>query len=96
MRKAFYFIVLVVIGVAVFFTATPASAVDTKSCTPCHGDGRTLSFDILEGDAGNTLPASLNVGQSATVRVVVSDTPSPSNLNVNRVTLTGVSIVLSS
>ena len=94
MSKTLYIVAFALIGIAALTAAQPSSAISTNNCS-CHS-GRSLSFDILEGNTGNTLPTSLDVGQTTTVRVVVRNTPSPSTLTTSYVTLSGVSLTLSS
>jgi len=54
----------------------------TNPCATCHNDGRYMYLDILEGDAGNTLPAVINDGQTLAVAVVIQVTGNTSGNNV--------------
>ena len=79
-----------VIVVASIFLS-PVFSASTSPCGSCHG-GYSQYLDVLEGNAANQIPASLSVGQTATVTVVVEN-------RVNTVlysSLSSVSLTLSS
>ena len=68
-----------------FIFFSPVFSQSTNPCSSCHG-GYYQYLDILEGNAANQLPTTLNVGQTATVSVVVQN-------NVNTASYTALSSV---
>jgi hypothetical protein len=89
-KKSYLMIAAAMIIVASIFLS-PVFSTSTSPCSSCHG-GYYQYFDVLEGNVANQLPTTLNVGQAATVTVVVEN-------NVNTVlysALSSVSLTLSS
>jgi len=82
-------VTLVLVGLYAL-SSVYTSAVSTNSCA-CHF-GRSQSLDILEGDAGNVVPTSINVGETKTVTVIVENTCTAAAYN----TLSSVIITLAS
>ena len=70
-----------------------AAAQSTNKCNSCHGSYYQY-LDLKEGDAGNSLPMSLAVGETKTVTVVVGNMVSPTSPTYG--TLSSVSVTLSS
>ncbi len=57
------------------------SSKSSNPCQDCHSN-YTMYLDILEGDAGNTLPTALNDGETLTVAVVLKVTCNAANYKV--------------
>ncbi|MBM4249917.1 MAG: hypothetical protein FJ149_10910 [Euryarchaeota archaeon] len=64
----------------------------SNPCASCHGDGRYMYLDILEGDAGNTIPTAIIDNEVLQVAVVIEVTGSTSRHNV----MTGITATLAS
>lgn len=61
---------LAIVSISAFVSSS--SAISTTNCS-CHG-GRSESLALLVGNAGNVLPTTINVGQTATVKVILQHT----------------------
>ena len=93
MHKASYLMIAAAIIVVAFIFLSPVFSQSTSPCSECHSNsGYSQYLDILEDNVGNQLPTTLDVGQTATVSVVVEN-------NVNTVLyaqLSDVALTLSS
>ena len=69
-----------------------SSPKSTNPCSSCHGDGRYMYLDILEGDAGNTLPTAISDSQVLPVAAVIEVTGSTALNNV----MSGITATLAS
>jgi hypothetical protein len=85
MHKISYIMIAAAIIIAAFIFISPVFSSSASQCNSCHG-GYYQYFDILEGNAANQLPATLTVGQTATISVIVEN-------NVNTVLYTALSSV---
>jgi hypothetical protein len=72
MHKASILLIVVAVIVATSIFLAPAFSQSTSPCSSCHG-GYYQYLDILEGNAANQLPVAINVGQTATITVVVEN-----------------------
>ena len=92
MHKVSYLLLAVTLAVVVALLAAPAFSASTNQCSSCHGTKYTQQLDIVEGNSQNKIPTTVQVGQTQTVTVAVS--------NINNAALnnqfTGVSLTLSS
>jgi hypothetical protein len=84
-HKASILLIATSVIVLSFIFLSPVFSQSTSPCNSCHG-GYYQYLDILEGNAANQLPATLNVGATATVSVVVQN-------NVNTALYTALSSV---
>jgi len=69
-----------------------SSPKSTNPCNSCHGDGRYMYLDILEGDAGNTLTTAISDSQVLPVAVLIEVT---GNTALNNV-MSGITATLAS
>jgi hypothetical protein len=72
MHKASILLIVVAIIVVASIFLSPVFSQSTSPCSSCHG-GYYQYLDILEGNAANQLPATLNVGETATVTIIVEN-----------------------
>jgi hypothetical protein len=72
MHKASILLIVIAVIVAASIFLAPAFSQSTSPCSSCHG-GYYQYLDILEGNAANQLPVAINVGQTATITVVVEN-----------------------
>jgi len=85
-------IVLVVTLVVLALVFSPLTfSRSNEPCQRCHGSSYYQYLDILEGDSGNQIPSTLAVGQTVTVKVVVSN-----DVNTATYSTLSVSLTLSS
>ncbi len=92
MRTGYNLAMLVVAALLLAAPLWPAStSKSTNPCSDCH-TSRNMYLDILEGNAGNTIPAVIDDGQSLPVAVVVQVT---GNTDENDV-MSSISATLSS
>ena len=66
-----YLMLAATIVVVVLLFAAPASTKSTNQCSSCHGTTYSATLDILEGNAQNIIPTTIQVGQTQTVKVVL-------------------------
>jgi hypothetical protein len=71
-KLSFFMIAMVAVILASVFLA-PVFSISDNPCSSCHGGQYSQYLDILEGNSANQLPASVGVGQTATVTVVVEN-----------------------
>ena len=87
-----YLLLAVTLAVVIALLASPASSVSTNQCAACHGTKYNQQLDVLEGNSQNKIPTALQVGQTQTVTVAVSNI---NNAALNN-QLSSVSLTLSS
>jgi len=92
MKKASGLIVVLALLLLAIPLMPPGTSKSNNPCANCHQDGRYMYLDILEGDAGNTIPTVLNKGETLKVAVVVQVT---CNSNRNNI-MTAISATLAS
>ena len=51
----------------------PVLSLSSNQCSSCHGSTYSQQIDILEGNAQNFLPATIQVGETQTVRVLIEN-----------------------
>lgn len=86
---------IVIMAVMVFACISVLPFIEARStnpCSQCHSSNRAQYLDIVETDARTVLPPSLDVGETATVTVVVENQCSVDRYS----TLTSVTLTLSS
>lgn len=84
-------IAMVALILASIFLA-PVFLQSSNPCSSCHGGAYSQNFDFFVGNGENQLPATLGVGQTVTVTVVVEN-----NVNTGRYSaLSSVTVTLSS
>lgn len=69
-RNAAVFIAASGVLLALLLISAVVMPISNNPCAQCHGS-RWQKLDLLEGDANNSFPASLGVGQTANVSVMV-------------------------
>ncbi len=90
-HKTSYLVLTFTLVIVGSILLSPVLSASTNVCGSCHG-GYYQYLDILEGNGGNALPATITVGQSSTVTVVVEN-----RINAGRYTsLSSVSLTLTS
>jgi hypothetical protein len=87
-HKASFMLLSLTVVVAVFLFLSPAFATSSNPCGACHGTSYSQTLNINAGQ----VPPALDVGQTATVTAVVTNTVNAALNNV----MTGVSVSLSS
>ena len=81
----------VAIAIVIAALASPAFSKSTNPCSPCHSSYNQY-LDIMEGDPANSIPATLDVGETKTVTVSIEN-----QVNAARYTsLSSVSVTLKS
>jgi hypothetical protein len=91
MHKASILLIAAAMIIVAFIFLSPVFSQSTSPCSSCHG-GYYQYLDILEVNTANQLPATLNVGATATVTIVIEN-----KVNTARYTaLSSVSLILSS
>ncbi len=91
MHKASFFLLMLTLAICASIFLSPVFSSSPSPCGSCHG-GYSQYLDILEGNAGNSLPSMLSVGQTSTVRVVIEN-----RVNTAKYTaLSSVSLTLTS
>jgi hypothetical protein len=85
MQKASYLMIAAVIIIVAAIFLSPVFSLSTNPCSSCHS-AYSQNLDILEGNTANQLPTTLNIGQTATVTVVIEN-------RVNTATFTALSNV---
>jgi hypothetical protein len=73
MQKISYILVVAAVVVVFALLAAPASSVSVDQCSSCHGTKYNQQLDVLEGNSQNSIPASIQVGQTLTVKVVIQN-----------------------
>ena len=68
-----YLLLAVTVAVVIALFAAPAFSVSTNQCSSCHGSTYNQQLDILEGNSQNKIPTTLQVGQTQTVTVTLSN-----------------------
>ena len=51
----------------------PTLSITTNKCGTCHGSDYNQQLDILEGSSQNTIPITLQVGQTQTVEITIEN-----------------------
>ncbi len=92
MSRVSYLLLAITVAVVVALLAAPAFSVSTNQCNVCHGTKYSQTLDIVEGNTQNKIPTSLQVGQTQTVTIAVSNI---NNAALNN-QLSSVSVKLSS
>ncbi len=91
-RVLSYLILIATAVIVIALFLAPAVSVSTNQCIVCHGNAYSMQLDLVEGSSQDVFPASIKVGQTATVSVVIQ--------NINNVpsdnTFDSVAVTLSS
>ncbi len=72
MKRASYLVVLVAFSVILSVCLSQTLAESGNPCSSCHSSFYQ-HLDILEGDSGNQIPTTLNVGETKNVTVVIQN-----------------------
>src|SRR3990172_12729750 len=98
LRKSFFRIhktSCVVLGVTIVIVLSllfaPAASISSNPCGSCHGSYYQY-LDVREGDGGNQIPATIGLGETKSISVVIENSVNTPNYNV----LSSVSVTLSS
>ena len=86
------FVVLALIAALAIVMSPGSQAKSSNPCSSCHSASRSQYLDIQEGNSGNQIPVSINVGETKTVTVVIQNQVSTHVYN----TLGSVSVTLTS
>ncbi len=92
LRKYLVCMILALITVLAIVMSPGSQAKSSNPCASCHSASRYQYLDILEGNSGNQIPASIGVGETKTVTVVIQNQIAAQVYN----TLVEVSATLSS
>jgi hypothetical protein len=72
MKRASYLVVVVALSVILSVCLSQTLAKSGNQCSSCHSSFYQY-LDILEGDGGNQIPTTLNVGETKNVTVVIQN-----------------------
>ena len=73
MRKYLVFVVLAFIAALAIVMSPGSQAKSSNPCSSCHSVSRSQYLDIQEGNSGNQIPVTINVGETKTVTVVIQN-----------------------
>ena len=73
LHKMTFLILVTVAAITLSLVAVPASSVSTNPCSSFHGGLYYQQLDILEGNSQNIFPSSIQMGETQTVRVIISN-----------------------
>jgi hypothetical protein len=91
MNKTTYLLMAVAFAIFVLVFISPVFSQSPNPCSSCHS-GYYQYLDILEGNSGNIIPTTIDIGQTKTVTVVIQN-----NVNIAKYTdLSTVSLTLTS
>jgi len=68
-----YIVLVASIIVVVSILTEPTISITLNKCGTCHGSDYNQQLDILEGNSQNTIPTTLQVGQTQTVKVTIEN-----------------------
>jgi len=68
-----YIVLVASITIVASILIEPTISVTSNKCSSCHGSEYNQQLDILEGNSQNTIPATLQVGQIQTVKIIVEN-----------------------
>jgi hypothetical protein len=91
-HPAAYFILAAAIVLLISLVAAPASSISSNQCSSFHGSLYNQQLDILEGNSQNIIPTNIQMGQTMSVTVVISNINNAPRNNV----FTSVAVTLSS
>jgi hypothetical protein len=91
-NPASYFILGAAIAIVISLVAAPASSVSSNQCNSFHGSTYNMQLDIVEGSSQNIIPTNIQMGQTHTVTVAISNINNAPKNNV----FTSVTLTLSS
>lgn len=89
-RCSFIVLGFVVVLAVVLMLAPTVSSRSSNPCGQCHGNKRYSQYlDLLEGNAANQIPTSINVGETKTVSVAIENiVNAPKYTTLSSVTVT--------
>jgi len=64
-----YIVLVASITIVASILIEPTISVTSNKCSSCHGSEYNQQLDILEGNSQNTIPATIQVGQTQTVKI---------------------------
>jgi hypothetical protein len=91
-HPAAYFILASAIAIIISLVATPASSLSSNQCSSFHGSTYNMQLDIVEGSSQNIIPTQIQMGQTQTATVAISNINNAPKNNV----FTSVTVTLSS
>jgi hypothetical protein len=71
-RSMSYLMIVAVTSILASLLVAPALSVSSNPCSPCHNT-YNQQLDILEGNSQNSIPTTIQVGQTLTVTVAVQN-----------------------
>jgi hypothetical protein len=91
-NPAAYLILAAVIAIVMSLVATPAFSVSSNQCSSFHGSIYNMQLDIVEGSGQNIIPTNIQMGQTQSVTVAISNINNAPKNNI----FTSVIVTLSS
>ncbi len=73
MKKTSYVMIAVAALLLFFLIVAPAGSISSNQCSSCHGSTYSQQLDILEGNSQNSIPSTIQVGQTLTVTIVLEN-----------------------
>ena len=73
LNPVIYILLVASIIIVAAILTEPTLSITANKCSTCHGSDYNQQLDIMEGSSQNTIPTTLQVGQTQTVKITLEN-----------------------